>query len=181
MRRMARKSNNQLQQLVDEFVSQLSVLVHQSALDVVREALGDSPAPAKRKGPGRPAKAKTAAAPRRKASKRGRRSADEVEALGTVVMTHVRSNAGQRLEEMGRALAMPTKELKRPIAKLLEAGALRTEGQRRGTKYFAGGRKAAAGAKKAGGKKASRKKATRKAGKKATTKRKTRKKTAKRK
>ena len=173
---MARQSNTQIQQLVDEFVSQLSVLVHQSALDVVREALGDSSAPAKRRGPGRPAKAKVAA-PRRKAAKRGRRSADEVEALGGIVLTHVRANAGQRLEEMGRALSMPTKELKRPIAKLLEAGALRTEGQRRGTKYFAGGRKAAAGAKKKSG----RKRVTRKAGKKATAKRATRKKTAKRK
>ena len=71
---------------------------------------------------------------------------------------------------------MPTKELKRPIAKLLETGALRTEGQRRGTKYFTGGRKAGAGAKKA-----TRKKTARKAGKKATAKRKTRKKTTKRK
>ena len=176
MPRMARQSNNQIQQLVDEFVSQLSVLVHQSALDVVREALGDSSAPARRRGPGRPAKAK-AAAPRRKTAKRGRRSAGEVEALGGVVLAHVRANPGHRLEEMGRAMSMPTKELKRPIAKLLEAGSLRTEGQRRGTKYFTGGRKAAAGAKKKPG----RKRATRKAGKKATAKRATRKQTARRK
>jgi len=169
---MARQSNNEIQRLVDEFVAQLSVLVHQSALEVVREALGDTAAPAKRRGPGRPPKAK-AAKSSKATGKRGRRSADEVESLGKVVLTHVRAHPGQRLEEIGRALEIVTKELKRPIANLLEAGALRTEGQRRGTKYFTGGgRKPAKRAKKA----PARKQAVRK---KTASKRSTRKKTAK--
>lgn len=171
MPRMARQTNTEIQRLVDDFVSQLSEIVHKSALDMVREALGDTPAPARRRGPGRPRKT-TGAAPRKVASKRGRRSAGEVESLGKVVLDYVRANSGQRLEEIGRGLKRATKDLKRPIAKLLEAGSLRTEGQRRGTKYFAGGRKKAAGRKKA-----TRKKTTTK---KASTKRGTRKKTKKR-
>jgi hypothetical protein len=165
MPRMARKNNTEIRRLVDDFVAQLTEIVHESALDMVREALGDTPAPRKR-GPGRPPKA-TAAKPGRKRKARARRTAGEVEALGKVVLDYVRANAGQRLEEIGRGLKRATKDLKRPIAKLLESGALRTEGQRRGTKYYAAGRKAAAP-----------KKATRK---KTKAKRAKRKKTAKRK
>jgi hypothetical protein len=58
--------------------------------------------------------------------------------MGQTVLAHVRSNPGQRLEEIGRALWGPTKGLKRPVSNLMEGGALRTEGQKRGTKYFAG-------------------------------------------
>ena len=57
--------------------------------------------------------------------------------------------------------------MKRPVQILLADRKLRTEGQRRGTKYFAGGRggtarKRKATKRKAGKKKASRKKAKRK-------------------
>ena len=144
---MANPSNVRLTQLVDEFVSQLTVLIHQSALETVREALGE--APAKRRGPGRPRKAakrrgrprkatKQAATRRKAGATRGRRSAEQVAAMGKTVLAHVRSNPGQRLEEIGRALGVPTKGLKRPIANMLAAKQLRTEGQKRGTKYFAG-------------------------------------------
>lgn len=102
----------------------------------MREALGDAPAPAKRRGPGRPREAKRAPSRPRKATKasttRVRRSPDDVAAMGTTVLAHVTANPGQRLEEIGRALGEPTKGLKRPIANMLAAGMLRTEGQKRG-------------------------------------------------
>ena len=160
----------QLRRLVDQFISELTVIVHQQALDTVREALGGSPAP-KRRGPGRPAKSTAARKPARKSSKRGRRSAEDVAALGNTVLTHIQANPGQRLEEIGRELETATKDLKRPIANLMEAGRLRTEGQKRGTKYFAGRGKAKA-AKKTGRKATSK----RKTAKRKTTKRKTTKK-----
>ena len=141
----------QIRSLVDQFVADLTTAIRQEALEAVRGALGDSTAPARR-GPGRSRKTATRA-PRKKAGKRGpgrpkkatsrkggRRSPEDVAALGDTVLAHVRANPGQRLEEIGRELGMPTKELKRPIANLMEDGALRTEGQKRGTKYFAGGR-----------------------------------------
>jgi hypothetical protein len=81
-----------------------------------------------------------------------------VAALAGTVLAHVRSNPGQRLEEMGRELSMDTKELKRPIANLMEAGSLRTEGQKRGTRYYAGG-----GSRKATKKKTAKGKTKRKA------------------
>jgi hypothetical protein len=55
-------------------------------------------------------------------------------------------NAGHRLEEIGAALKTDTAILKRPIANLLAAKQLRTEGRKRGTMYFAGVKRGGAGA-----------------------------------
>jgi len=64
-----------------------------------------------------------------------------------------------RVDQIPRAVT----DLKRPVATLLEAKKLRTEGQKRGTRYFAGGakgpgRKKAAKARPAGRKKAGKRK-----------------------
>ena len=99
-------------------------------------------ASAARRGPGRP----------RKAGRRARRSSADLEATAAKVLAYVRSNAGQRLEEIGKGLRTATAGLKRPIQVLVADGKLRTEGQKRGTRYFAGGRgggKAKAGRKAA--------------------------------
>jgi hypothetical protein len=53
------------------------------------------------------------------------------------VLAQVRSNQGQRLEEIGRAMELQAKGLKLPVAKLLAAKRLETKGQKRGTRYFA--------------------------------------------
>ena len=135
------QQDQQLRGLVDDFVAELTVLIHQQALEAVRDALGEtSPS----RGPGRPRKTTTARGPgrprktsTRATGKRGRRSSEDVAALAETVLSHVRANPGQRLEEIGRDLSVPTKELKRPIANLMEAGKLRTKGQKRGTMYFA--------------------------------------------
>jgi DNA-binding MarR family transcriptional regulator len=84
-----------------------------------------------------------------------------VSALADQVLAHVRSNPGRRLEEIARDLGMSTNDLKQPVAKLLEASAVRREGKARGTKYYAGGGGKRKAAKKAG-RKATAKTATRK-------------------
>jgi hypothetical protein len=61
-----------------------------------------------------------------------------VERIAAKVLAHVKANQGHRLEEIGVALKVPTKDLKRPVANLLEAKKLRTTGHMRGTKYVAG-------------------------------------------
>ena len=66
---------------------------------------------------------------------------------------------------------METKDARRPAFALVDAGTLRTTGQRGGTRYFPKGRAAA----KKAGKKAAKKKAKRKATKKKAAKRKTKK------
>ena len=68
---------------------------------------------------------------------------------------------------MGKQLGQPTKDLRGPLTKLMDQGSVRSEGQRRGTRYFPGGggaaRKATRAGKKKAGKRKGKKKTTRKA------------------
>jgi len=52
------------------------------------------------------------------------------------VLAQIRSKQGQRLEEIGRAMKLPTKGLKLPIQKLLASKKVKTKGRKRGTQYF---------------------------------------------
>jgi hypothetical protein len=169
--------DQEIQSRIQSFLTELSELVKMAALGSVHAALGGEPGPVQRRGPGRPRGSgkrglgrppKAASA---KPGRRGRRSED-LEAIAARVLAHVKANPGARLEEIGRGLKTDTGILKRPVAKLLEAKQLRTEGQKRGTKYFAGGgrgvarkAKASKGRKAKRARKASSKRATRRAAK----------------
>src|SRR6187402_1910948 len=129
---------------IDQFLTSISHLVRQAAVEAVKDALGGagpSVATPARRGPGRPRKVQ--AVP--KAAKRGkrtRRSAEDVEQVAGEVLAYVQGNPGQRLEEIGRGLKVDTAGLKKPIRVLIATGRLRTEGQKRGTKYLPGSGKA---------------------------------------
>ena len=69
-----------------------------------------------------------------------------MDAVGGEVLSYVKTHPGSRLEEIGRGLKKDTSGLKLPVKELMGSGRLRTEGKKRGTKYFAGG----GGGKKAG-------------------------------
>jgi hypothetical protein len=116
---------------IASFLHELSGLVRAAAIESVHEALGEKGAPRKR---GRPAGARTRVA---RAGKRIRRSAEDLEKIAARVLAHVKAKAGQRLEEIGRALNTETGELKKPIAMLVAKKKLKTQGRKRGTKYFA--------------------------------------------
>ncbi len=148
---MANRTNveNEIRARVDSFVNELSALVRQAALDSIRAAIaGGSLAQPARRSVARATK--TASAAPAVPGRRGRRPSAESEHAAQALLAHVQSSPGQRLEEIGAALKMPTQVLKGPAGRLLRAGALRTEGQRRGTRYFPGSGKpaAAAGAKR---------------------------------
>ncbi len=153
--------DSELRNRVDAFVAELSDIIRRSALDSVREALGAGVAAPVRPGrrPGKVARRGRPAATRKT---RGRRSSADLEQLSGSFLSWVREHPGQRLEEIGKGMGVATKELKRPVQLLLAGGSLRTEGQRRGTKYFAGG-----GGRKAGARKTAKRKARRKGRKKA--------------
>ena len=74
------------------------------------------------------------------------------------ILAHVRANPGQGVEEIGAALGLTSKELRRPVTMLTQADKLRSEGRKRGTRYFAGG-----GRRKKASRKTGRRKATRRA------------------
>ena len=116
----------------------------EAALDAVREAIGESTSPKRPRtcrpaGQRRPAKARKAAARR---GKRIRRTAEDLERLSTQVQGFVRKTPGQRLGEIAKGLGEETKDVRRPAFQLVEDGALRTEGERGGTRYFPAGKSA---------------------------------------
>lgn len=161
--------DDQIRARVEDFVTEITDLVRTAALDAVQEAISRVDGAAL---PNAPRARKTAT--RRKAARRAtrktarragggrvRRSSEDLEALQNDFLAYVRANPGERIEEISVGMSTPSSELKRPVQLLLADGKLRTEGQRRGTRYFAGGRGGAA-----------KKKTTRKARKKATSRKK---------
>ncbi len=147
---------------VESFVRDLTAMIREAALEHVLGALGE--AVTKKRGPGRPrGSGNTTTTTRRRKGKRIRRSSEDVEALASAILTHVKANVGQGVTEIAGALRRTSKDLKLPIQKLLAEKKLKTTGQKRGTKYHAGGRGGGATRKrKTTKKKASRKKARRK-------------------
>jgi hypothetical protein len=171
--------DSEIRDLIDQFTSKFRELLGLAALGSVQMALeagvgtpvqrgpgrprgsgkAKSGMPAKR-GPGRPATAKSPT------GRRIRRSSADVEEVAEQVLGYVRAHPGERLEEIGRGLGTDTAGLKLPVKELLGSGRLRTEGQKRGTKYFADGKRGGATKSTQGaGKKTKRKGARRKAGK----------------
>src|SRR5687767_7400718 len=111
---------------IDQFLTSISQLVRQAAVEAVKDALGATDgkvAGPVRRGPGRPRKVQAStgavASSKAKPGKRGRRSAADVEVVGTQVLSYVQANPGHRLEEIGRGLGVDTAGLKRPIQHLL--------------------------------------------------------------
>jgi len=69
--------------------------------------------------------------------KRNRRSANEIERMGdNIVELLTSTKAAMRAEEINRRLGTNTKELMRPILKLLSTNKIKKDGARRATVYF---------------------------------------------
>jgi len=143
---MPNNVNTQIESSIQSFVSEISSLVREAALEAVRDALGDGGSPARRgpgrprgagrRGPGRPPKA-MAARPGR-GGKRVKRSTADVDATAQKLLTYVKANDGKRMDEIATALGTTVKSLTLPAQKLLAAKAVRTGRRRRGTKYHVG-------------------------------------------
>lgn len=148
--------DRQIQDRIQAFLTELSGLVRQSALEAVQAALGGGVAAPVRRGPGRPRKnaaagpiaaaapagaagsksgASAAGKPARRA-KRAKRTSADVDATAAALLAYVAANEGQSIEQIGKGMGVATKELKLPVIKLMEAKKLKTKGQKRGTKYF---------------------------------------------
>lgn len=88
-----------------------------------------------------PVAKKKVAPPKAKAKpmpdKRIRRSADDLSQAGDEVIKLLSANKnGLRVEEINKALGTSTKELMRPIQKLLNEGKIKKQGERRATTYY---------------------------------------------
>jgi hypothetical protein len=125
-------SDTAIRAAVDAFVEQLSGLIRQAALESVQALLSDGAGPSRRAS--KVARGSVAVKGRRKGAKR---TPEELEALVKKFHSHVVKNPGQRIEQIGQILAIPTKELALPVKRLMSEKKLSSKGQKRATTYFA--------------------------------------------
>ena len=98
--------DQQIRNRIESFLDEIAGLVRASALESVHDALGDGAAPRRRRGPGRPRGSgrrgpgrprKAMRSARRvagRAGKRIRRSAEDLEKIGSRVLAQVRDKGG---------------------------------------------------------------------------------------
>lgn len=119
--------DRRLDAAIAAFVSDIRELARRGALEAVAGAFADTGAPPTTRS------AQERLAARAPGAKRTPRElASEVKRLER----HIADNPGQRIEEIARALGVATRELQLPARKLLAGGRVRTEGQKRATRYF---------------------------------------------
>lgn len=135
--------HRKIQALIDSFVADLGELAKQIALEQLKTAFGSvklAPLPpssfSSSASSGSSSSASSAAAARRS---RARRAQHEIEALRNKLLTVISDNPGCRAEDINSALGTRTPQIAQPLRKLVAERLVRTEGARRGTRYFATG------------------------------------------
>ena len=145
--------------LVSTFVNEITRLAREAAVHTLNAALAstggavvsDTRVAGRRGRPGRPAAASSSASSSSSAASRrakgAKRPPTEIEETKARVHTHIRTNPGQRIEQINKMLGTRTSDLSLPLKKLMSEGSIRTEGARRATKYFPGDGKPGGGGK----------------------------------
>lgn len=110
-------------------------------METVQQALAGGDAPRRgRRGAvaaGRRGASVAVKAPRGGGRAKGaKRSPDELEKLTGQLLTYIKGNAGQRIEQIADGMGTSTKELNLPAKKLLSTKAIKTKGHKRATQYF---------------------------------------------
>ena len=130
----------QINERVQSFVAEITELARRQALETLSSALAGAGLLGGRGRGGRNGLGRRGGrAAALVASAGGRRSADQIDATCQALLGEIGDNPGQRIEQIGAAIGMRTKDLALPIRKLVAQKQIRTEGQRRATRYFPGG------------------------------------------
>jgi hypothetical protein len=130
--------HRRIQALIDSFVADLGELAKQIALEQLKTAFGSvklAPLPPPSSFSSMASSASSAAARR----SRARRGQHEIEALRNKLLTVISDNPGCRAEDINSALGTRTPQIAQPLRRLVADRLVRTEGARRGTRYFAVG------------------------------------------
>lgn len=118
--------HRQIQALVDNFVADLSELAKRIAIEQIKTAFI---AGAKHVGP-------APSAPARGRAARGRRGPHEIEALRGKLIAAITEQPGRRTEDLNAVLGTTTAQIAQLLRRLVAERVVRTEGARRGTRYF---------------------------------------------
>lgn len=122
--------HREIQALVDNFVADLSELAKRIAIEQLKTAFsaGTKVTGTKVTGPPRvPVPARPS---------RARRGQREIEALRDKLLATIAEQPGRRAEDINTALGTKTAQIAQPLRRLVVERLVRTEGARRGTRYF---------------------------------------------
>lgn len=129
----------EIQALVDNFVADLSDLAKRIAIEQLKTAFTTgakhAPTPVK-PAPAAPVRPAPAAPVKPSRASRARRGQREIEALRGKLLTAIADQPGRRAEDISAALGSRTAEIAQPLRRLVAEHMVRTEGARRGTRYF---------------------------------------------
>ena len=124
----------EIESRVSAFVSELTVLVRQAAVDAVADVLGSA-----KRGPGRPkgaVSAPAAKAPSAKpAAKGGRRTPEQIAATLETVHGYIKSHANVRSEHIRAALKLPRPVMLDALDRLRAAKKIKMKGMKRAATY----------------------------------------------
>ena len=126
---------SQINKLVEEFVSQITQVARQAAMETLNAALGTA---GRVKRGGAPAAIGNGAKASARRAKGAKRPQAEIETAKEQVHDFIRKNPGLRIEQINKELGTSTRDLSLPLKKLISDGAVRTEGEKRSTQYFPG-------------------------------------------
>lgn len=111
----------------DVFIRDITDLARRAAVQLVESTFGATAGT-----PGAPSAASDTP------STRGKRTAEDLDALCDKFASFVAANPGLRVEQINKKLGTKTKNLALPIRKLLASGRVKSKGQKRSTTYFPG-------------------------------------------
>ena len=128
--------DDRIRGMLEAFAGDLANLIRESAMQSVRDALGgEPPARGGRRGGGGGGGG-TASAASRRVAKGAKRPPDEIVKLTAQLLDYVKTNKGERIEQIAKGMGVSTRELNLPVKKLIGAKSIRTRGQKRATQYF---------------------------------------------
>jgi len=132
--------HRKIQALIDSFADDLGELAKQIALEQLKTAFGSVKlAPLPPSSSSYSSAAASSGSSSARGRSRGRRAQHEIEALRSKLLTVISDNPGCRAEDINSALGTRTPQIAQPLRKLVAERLVRTEGARRGTRYFAVG------------------------------------------
>jgi len=138
---------NEMNRVVQGFVSQIAELARRAAIDTLESAFGGRASRGGGGGGAASAATTVAAASfgrvgRPRGGRGAKRTAADLDALSDKFASFVKANPGLRIEQINKQLGTTTKDLALPIRKLIGEGQISAKGQKRSTTYFAGKKKA---------------------------------------
>ena len=121
---------SKIDNLVSDFVTVLRRAIAEEAAAAFASVAGGGGGSSKpARGGGRARKA----APR---AKGGKRTPEAIEAQTKALLAAIKKAPGSSIEQLSSALKISTRDLALPVIKLWDQKAIRSTGQKRGTKYF---------------------------------------------